>query len=68
MFADGVCVVRTSDEEIAHNPHPPKGLRRDDAHFFVAAPRRYAHRLVADASNWTTSRSQQTYPYFRNGY
>ena len=58
---------RRRTTEIARNPHPPQGLRRDAAHFFVAAPRRYEYRLVADASNWTTSRSQLLLRYFRNG-
>ena len=30
----------TSDEEIARNTHPPKGLRRDAPVFGVAPPRR----------------------------
>ncbi len=31
----------TSDEEIDHNPLPPKGLRRCAPVFCVASPRRY---------------------------
>ena len=33
MFADGAC-----DAEIARNPHPPEGWRRDGIDFFVAPP------------------------------
>ena len=33
--------MTTSDEEITHNPHRPKGLRRHWPGFVVPAPRRW---------------------------
>ncbi|MCK5379783.1 MAG: hypothetical protein KAJ78_10280, partial [Acidobacteria bacterium] len=33
----------TSDEEIARNPHRPKGLRRHRPGFFVTVPRRWGN-------------------------
>ncbi len=49
--------LTTSDKEIAHNPHRPKGLRRHRPGFVVAAPRRWrgidfvtAPRIRADGA------------------
>ena len=47
--------VTRNDKEIARNPRPPGGLRAENADLFVAAPRRYQHRLVAGASISTPS-------------
>ena len=53
----------TNDKEIAHNPHPPKGLGRDGPISLLL--------LLADVSAstrrrtpiWSSSRTQQTSSY-----